>query len=75
MRRRGHADHAAEPGDGVGNAGVVSRDDDGVNPACRGSTAIDVLDHRTAADVGERFAGKPGGGVTRGDDGDDGEWL
>ena len=34
--------------------------------------AVDVLDHRPAADVGERFARKPGRVISGGDDGDDG---
>jgi hypothetical protein len=38
-----------------------------------GRAAIHVLDHRTAADVGERLAGESGRVVPRGDDGDCGD--
>ena len=41
--------------------------------SCRGGAAIDVFDHRAAADVGERFAGKARRLVSGGDDGDCGD--
>jgi hypothetical protein len=34
-----------------------------------------VLDHRTAADIGERFSRQAAGIVSSGDDGDDGRPL
>jgi len=64
---------AAKFVDGGGDAQVVGGDDDvGENPG-HGHAAVDVLDHRTAVEIGERLAGEPGRSVSGGDDGDDGE--
>ncbi len=62
---------AAERVDGRGNPLVVGRDEHGVDrPAPRGAP-VDVLDHRPAADAGERLAGETGRLISCGDDGDD----
>ena len=51
-----HAHLAAELSHRAGDAEIVGRDDD-LRDACRRRRApVDVLDHRAAADVGERLA-------------------
>jgi len=66
----GHPDDAAKALDCGGNPFIVRRNDHGVDPACVGRAAIDVLDHRTARDLSERLARKSRRGESGGDDSD-----
>ena len=50
---------------------VIGRHDHGIHAARGGRAPIDVLDHGTAGDVGERLARETRGVVSSGDDGDD----
>jgi hypothetical protein len=67
---------ACHPGDpterlhGRADALVVGGHHDRVHERRGGSPAVHVLDHRPAADVGERLPGETGRPVARGDDGD-----
>jgi hypothetical protein len=58
MIRAGHPHRAAESLDGARDPLVVGRDNDRVDAAGRCGPAIDVLDHRTSGDVGERLGWK-----------------
>ncbi|MND04468.1 hypothetical protein D3C83_247430 [compost metagenome] len=75
MRACGQPDHAAEAAHRLDDPRVVGGDDDRVDPAHAGGAAVDVLDHRTSADVREWLAGKSRRGVAGGNDGDDVERL
>ena len=75
VRPVGHPHDAAEALDGLRNPRVIGGDDHGVDARGVGGAAVDVLDHRPAGDVGERFAGKAGRVVSGGDDGDGCEGL
>ena len=68
--RLGHPHDAAKVLDCGGNPLVVRRNDHGIDPACVGRAAIDVLDHRTAGDLSERLARKSRRGESGGDDSD-----
>ena len=59
MIRARHPRDAAETLHGVGDALIVGRDDDCVNAMGVRRTAIDVLDHRPAGQISERFSGEP----------------
>jgi len=56
---RRHAGGAAEGADRFENALVVGCDQHGRHRRGGGGAPVDVLDHRAAADVGERLARKP----------------
>ena len=71
MRRVGQAHHAAEGGHRVGNAGVVGGHHHGIHAGRVGRTSIDVLDHRAAGNLDERFPRQTRGVVSSRDDGDD----
>jgi hypothetical protein len=67
----GHFYVRAEASTRVGDPLVVRGDDDLVDRSrCAGSLP-DVLDHRFARDGRERFAGKTGGAIAGGKDGED----
>ena len=61
---------AAETSYRLRNTFIVGGDDDRVDRSCGRRSAIHVLDHRPAGDIGKRLAGKPGGRVARRDDSD-----
>jgi hypothetical protein len=65
---------AAEVGDARGDAEIVGGDDDLRDERRRRGAAVDVLDHRPAVEVRERFAGESRRCVSCGDDCDDVEW-
>jgi len=48
-------DHAAEPFDGCRDPVIVGGDDNRIDAARVGGATIDVLDHGTAGDIGERL--------------------
>ncbi len=62
---------AAEGLHGARDAFIVSGHDDGVNATGLGRTAIHVLDHGPAHDVGEDFSWETRRIVSGGNDGDD----
>jgi hypothetical protein len=62
------ADDAAESLDGRSDPGVVGCNHNRIDTARVGGATVDVLDHRAAGDVGERFSGKSRGGESGGDD-------
>ncbi len=66
----GQAGDAAERLDRVDDALVVGGHHHGVDRR-QGGAPVDVLDHRPAVDLGERFTGKAGGVEPGRDDGDD----
>jgi hypothetical protein len=59
MVGRRHARGAAKRSDRLQDAVVIGCDEDGRDGGRRGRTAIDMLDHRTSADVGEGLARQP----------------
>jgi hypothetical protein len=67
---RHHRD-AAEASYRRRNPLVVGGDDYRIDAARRGGASINMLDHGTAGDVGERFSRQTYGVVSSGDDGDD----
>ena len=57
----------------LGDPLIVGGDDHARDRPGRGGATVDVLDHRPAGNVGERFARKTSRVIPRGDDGDCGE--
>ena len=55
-----HTYGAAEGCDGIRDALVIGGDDHLANPARASRATVDVLDHRTTGDVGERLGWKSG---------------
>jgi len=63
-------DDAAEGFHRVGDPLVIGGDDDCIDAIGGRSTTVDVLDHRSANDIGENFPGETRRIVTSGNDGD-----
>jgi hypothetical protein len=65
---------AGQPGDAPelfdsrGDCRIVGRDNHRVHAVRLGRAPIHVLDHRPAGDIGERFTGETGRGVSGGND-------
>ena len=70
MRGACHRSDSAEGPHRRRDSLVIGGDDDRVDAARRGRTTIDMLDHRPAGYVCERFAGQTRGVIAGGDDGD-----
>ena len=61
---------ATESADGGRDAQIVGGDDDARHQTRLRRPPVDVFDHRTTVDVGERFSGEPCRAESGGDDGD-----
>jgi hypothetical protein len=66
-----HHRRTAEGTHGLGDRLGVGGDEDHVDRPGHGCRPVDVLDHGTAVDVRQRFAGKTRRAISGGDDSDD----
>jgi len=75
MRGFCQPDFAAEIAHARRDTQIVGGDDDLRHGGSGRGAAVDVFDHRTAVDIGERLAGKTRRGESSGDDSDDLQWI